>query len=75
MASIEFFIVLVSLIAAGAGTLILLACMAGKRAQLVRSFNIQQKFQEHQAKIAHNRQQFKNKENTQSPTVAEVGAG
>jgi len=75
VASMELFIVFVSLVAAAAGTLILLACMAGKRAQLVRSFNIQQKIQEHQAKIAQNRQQFKNKENTPSTTVAEVGAG
>ena len=38
----ETFIILVSLSAAAAGSLILVTCMAGKRSQLVKSFNIQQ---------------------------------
>ena len=37
----ETFIILVSLVASAAGSLVLLACLAGKRAQLIKAYNIQ----------------------------------
>lgn len=42
MSSMEIFIVTTSLLASGAGGLILLVSLAGKRAHLVKAFNIQQ---------------------------------
>ena len=39
----ETLILLFALIASAGGTLILLACLAGRRAELVKAFNIQQK--------------------------------
>ena len=56
----ETFIVLVSLAASAGGSLVLLSCMAGKRAQLVKAFNIQQELEAREAKIK------KNIENNQS---------
>ena len=41
MSSMESFIVVVSLIASAMGVLILLASLAGKKAQLVKAFTIQ----------------------------------
>lgn len=38
----ETFIVVVALMGAGGGGLILLSCLSGKRAQLVKAYNIQQ---------------------------------
>ena len=42
MSSMELFIVITSLAASGAGGLILLTSLAGKRAHLIKAFNIQQ---------------------------------
>ena len=39
MESMETFIVVIALIASAAGTLLLLACLAGKRSQLVKAYN------------------------------------
>ena len=41
----EIFIVTTSLLASGAGGLILLISLAGKRAHLVKAFNIQQEIE------------------------------
>ena len=51
----ETFIILVSLAAAAAGSLILLTCMAGKRSQLVKAFNIQQEKLERESKLERNK--------------------
>ena len=75
MASIEIFIVLVALAAALGGSLVLLTCMAGKRAQLIKAFNIQQEMREREAQIEQNRKNFQKTEDDQSVTVSEVGTG
>jgi len=51
----ETFIILVSLAAAAAGSLILLTCMAGKRAQLVKAFSIQQEKLERESRLERNK--------------------
>jgi len=51
MANMEIFIVLVSLAAAAGGSLVLLACMAGKRAQLVKAYNIKKEREQIEANL------------------------
>ena len=51
----ETFIILISLTAAVAGSLILLTCMAGKRSQLVKAFNIQQEKLERESRLERNK--------------------
>jgi len=51
MSSMETFIVVVGLVAAIGGSLILLSCLAHKRAQLVKAFNIQMEIEERNRKI------------------------
>ena len=50
MSSMELFIVITALVASGAGGLILLISLAGKRAHLVRAFNIQQEMEATESK-------------------------
>ena len=47
----ETVIILTALIATAVGCLILLSCLAGKRAQLFRAFEIQQENEAHERKI------------------------
>jgi len=53
--SMETFVILISLAAAAAGSLILLTCMAGKRSQLVKAFNIQQEKLERESRLQRSR--------------------
>ena len=45
MGSMETFIILIALAAAAGGGLILLVCLAGMRAHLVKAFNLQQELE------------------------------
>ncbi len=49
MSSVETFIVVAALVSSLFGGIILLSSLAGKRAQLVRAFNIQQELHAQQA--------------------------
>ena len=51
MSSMETFIVVISLIAAASGSLVLLSCLAGMRAHLVKAFNIQQEIESQQREV------------------------
>ena len=51
MSVTETFIVAISLIAAAGGSLVLLSCLAGMRAQLVKAFNIQKGIESQQKEI------------------------
>lgn len=66
----ETFIILVSLAAAATGSLILLTCMAGKRSQLVRAFNIQQERLEREARLERNKDASQAKESVPTPVVS-----
>ena len=66
----ETFIILVSLTAAAAGSLILLTCMAGKRSQLVKAFNIQQEKLEREAKLQRSRNMAQAEESAPTPAVS-----
>jgi len=52
MSSMETAIVLISLIASGVGSLVLLAALAARRAELVKAYNIQVELQKEQALAA-----------------------
>ena len=73
MDSMETFIVLVSIAAGIGGGLVLLACMAGRRAQLVKAFNMQQEMKEREAKIERNSKSNK-KDGETIPSVSDVAA-
>ena len=47
----ETFIIVVALLAAAIGSLVLLGCLAGKRAQLFEAFRLQQQLEEQQRTI------------------------
>ncbi|MCK5270592.1 MAG: hypothetical protein KAJ46_07395 [Sedimentisphaerales bacterium] len=66
----ETFIILVSLAAAAAGSLILLTCMAGKRSQLVKAFNIQQEKLERESRLQQNRNVSHAEESVSAPAVS-----
>ncbi len=66
----ETFIILVSLAAAAAGSLILLTCMAGKRSQLVKAFNIQQERLEREARLQRNKDASQAEEVVPTPAVS-----
>jgi len=66
----ETFIILVSLAAAAAGSLILLTCMAGKRAQLVKAFNIQQEKLERESRLERNMNVSQVEEDVSIPVVS-----
>ena len=66
----ETFIILVSLTAAAAGSLILLTCMAGKRSQLVKAFNIQQEKLEREARLQRSRNMAQAEESAPTPVVS-----
>ena len=66
----ETFIILVSLTAAAAGSLILLTCMAGKRSQLVKAFNIQQEKLEREARLQRSRNMAQAEESAPTPAVS-----
>ena len=51
MSVTETFIVAISLIAAAGGSLVLLSCLAGMRAHLVKAFNIQKGIESQQKEI------------------------
>ena len=46
MSSIESFIVIVALVSAAGGSLMLLACLAGKRSQLVKAYNMKREIEQ-----------------------------
>jgi len=66
----ETFIILVSLAAAAAGSLILLTCMAGKRSQLVKAFNLQQEMLEREAKLQQNKNASQLEEAVPTPVTS-----
>jgi len=51
MPAMETFIVVISLLAAAGGSLVLLSCLAGMRAQLVKAFNVQKEAEAQQREI------------------------
>jgi hypothetical protein len=63
----EMLIVLVGFSAAAGGAMVLLVCLAGKRAQLVKAFNMQQEQEMRQKQVKEN--QAKQKQN--QPVVAQ----
>jgi hypothetical protein len=67
--SFETFIVVVALIAAGFGTLVLLSSLAGKRARLIKAFNMQQEAEARERQIASHHQN-KNSHTASSPLPA-----
>ncbi len=50
--SFESFIIAVALIAAAAGSLVLLTALAGKRARLIKAYNLQQEIEARERQIA-----------------------
>lgn len=66
----ETFIILVSLAAAAAGSLILLTCMAGKRAQLVKAFSIQQEKLERESRLERNKNVDQAEESVPAPAAS-----
>ena len=66
----ETFIILVSLAAAATGSLILLTCMAGKRSQLVKAFNIQQEKLEREARLERSRDIAQAEESVPTPVAS-----
>ena len=72
MSSMELFIIMAALAAAAGGTLILLACMANKRMQLIKAFNIQQEIETQQATIEQNIQESQSDKKGGSANVVPV---
>ena len=66
----ETFIILISLAAAATGSLILLTCMAGKRSQLVKAFNIQQEKLEREARLERSRDIAQAEESVPTPVAS-----
>lgn len=60
----EMLIVVTGLVAAAGGALVLLVCLAGKRAQLVKAFNVQQEREAREKQLEQN--QAKNRQNETS---------
>lgn len=54
MGSMETFIILIALAAAAGGGLILLVCLAGMRANLVKALNLQQELESRKSSIETN---------------------
>ena len=50
--SFESFIIAVALLAAAGGSLVLLSCLAGKRARLIKAYNLQQEMEARQRQLA-----------------------
>jgi len=48
----EMFIVMASLAAAAGGSLVILSCLSGKRAELVKAYNIHQEMQARQKQLS-----------------------
>ena len=63
----EMLIVVTGLVAAAGGALVLLVCLAGKRAQLVKAFNVQQEREAREKQLEQN--QAKNRQNETSATL------
>ena len=51
LTSMESFIVIFALAAAAGGALVLLACLAGWRAQLIKAFNLKQQMEERERRM------------------------
>ena len=62
----EMLIVLMGFSAAAGGALVLLVCLAGKRAQLVKAFNMQQEQEAREKQVEENQA----KQNQAQPAVA-----
>ena len=62
----EILIVLMGLSAAAGGALVLLVCLAGNRAQLVKAFNMQQEQESRQKQVEENQAN----QNQNQPAVA-----
>jgi|GEM_PF-6303966 len=62
----EMLIVLAGLSAAAGGALVLLVCLAGNRAQLVKAFNMQQEREAREKQVQENQ----TKQNQNQPAVA-----
>ena len=60
MSSVESFIVITALVGSIGGGIILLSSLAGKRAQWVRAFNLQQKLHAHEELMDMNESSEKN---------------
>lgn len=60
MSSVETFIVITALVCSLGGGIILLSSLAGKRAQLVRAFNLQQELHAHEELMDMNESSEKN---------------
>jgi hypothetical protein len=72
MSVTETFIVVISLIAAAGGSLVLLSCLAGMRAQLVKAFNMQKEI-EAQRKEAERRAALEQEEQQRKAMLANNG--
>jgi len=64
----EMLIVLMGFSAAAGGALVLLVCLAGKRAQLVKAFNMQQERETRKKQVEEKQEDQKQKQN--QPAVA-----
>jgi len=60
----EMLIVVTGLVAAAGGALVLLVCLAGKRSQLIKAFNVQQEREAREKQLEQN--QAKNRQNETS---------
>ncbi len=65
MSTMEMFIIVIGLGAAAFGSLVLLVCMAGKRAQLVKAYNMQLEIEARERQAKKEAEQAK-EENTEN---------
>jgi len=70
LGSMETFIVVIALMASAAGTLLLLACLANKRSQLVQAYNVSMEADSRGQNSENNIN--KHDENVSAKTVPEV---
>ena len=65
----EIFIVMASLAAAAGGSLVILSCLAGKRAELVKAYNIHQETQARQEQLALSKNEQAQKQESDANTT------
>ncbi|MBN1844037.1 MAG: hypothetical protein JW810_00010 [Sedimentisphaerales bacterium] len=70
MSIMESFIIMMGLIAALGGGLVLLSCLAGNRARLMKSYNIQRQQEKREQQIQENRRQLNQKKPKTAPPLA-----
>ena len=74
MSSMEGFIVIVALASAGVGCLILLSCLAGDRARLIKAFNVQQELESRRKRLEQERAALQKKTAHAPPVVSGASA-